>query len=338
MSNNQTPELVLTQWFRADAIRLPDYKVGRIYAGTGRFYIKLDQDGNPYSPVRPYTSLTTAIDQCQPMAPQLLKWYCDLGYDEAQRVSKMKAHYGSLMHEEIGRYLTSEIYDFDTTKESVATYLGKHNYYQPECDNWWDDLKYDMAAFIAFAQEYDIKPLGIEYVLLSERGFGTMIDLVCELKWPVKGFHGEVYKSGDWKGEPKETIERLPRRAIINFKSGRHGFYDSHGLQLTCEKMIWEENFPDLPVDLALNWSPKEWTISPSWNLKDWTGEFTDSEISAVLSLAEIRYADKAAKKKFIDISGTAISTRPISGCISQQDLEEYAFSRYGSLMGKIDE
>lgn len=333
-----TPEVVLTQWFKEDAIRLPDYKVGRIYAGSGRFYIKLDQECNPVSPVRPYTSLTTAIDQCQPMAPQLLKWHCELGYDEAKRISRMKAHYGSLLHEEIGRYLTSEIYDFDRTKESVADYLGRTSYYQPECDTWDEDLKYDMAAFIAFAQEFEIKPLGIEYVLLSERGFGTMIDLVCDLVWPVKGFHGEVYKSGERKGEPKETTAFLPRRAIINFKSGRHGFYDSHGLQLTCEKMLWEENFPDLPVDLALNWSPSEWRSNPSWNLKDWTGEFTEAEIAAVLSLAQIRYADKALNKKFIDIKGTAISTRPVRDCIAVTGLEEYAFSRYGNLMGKIVE
>jgi len=332
-----TPELVISQWFDQDAIRLPDYKVGRIYHGNGRFYIKLDMDGNPVSPIKIYSSLTTAISQSSPMPRPLLAWYTTHGLEEADRLLKIAQSYGSLLHEEIGRYLTSELYDFDTTKESVADYLTRTSYYQPECDTWGDDLKYDMAAFIAFAQEYEIKALGIEYVLLSERGFGTMIDLVCDLVWPVKGFHGEVYKSGDRKGEPKETTVRMQKRAIINFKSGRHGFYDSHGLQLTCEKMLWEENFPDLPVDLALNWSPSEWRSNPSWNLKDWTGDFTEEEIAAVLALAQIRYADKALNKKFISITGTAISTRPVQDCVSVTGLEEYAFSRYGNLMGKID-
>lgn len=331
-------ENVVTEWFDPDALRLPSYRVGRIYAGNGRFYIRINEDGSLETPFRAYTSLTTAINACAPMERPLLSWYASHGLDEADRLIKLSQHYGTLLHKEIGSYLTLNYYDFDTVQERVTAFLSEINYWQPETDKWAETLKYDMVAFIAFAQEYQIKPLGIEYVLLSDRGFGTLIDLVCRLKMPVKGFHGEVYKSGDRKGEPKETTVLMDRTAIINFKSGRHGFYPSNGLQIECEKQLWEENFPDVKIDHAMNWSPKEWLVTPSWNLKDWTGEIEQAEVDAILALAQIRYGNKAINKKYISINGQAFSTRPVAGCISSLTVEEYATQRYSNLMGELPE
>lgn len=331
-------ELVDCDWFDPNALRLPDYRVGRVYYGNGRSYLRILPDGSLEQPFRLYTSLTTAIDSCQPTEHGLLAWYCEHGLDEAKRLSRLAANYGTLLHKEIGLYLIMNYYDLDTVQERVAEELSTTNYWQPETDGWAEKLQYDMVAFIAFAQEHDIKPLGIEYVLLSEKGFGTLIDLVCRLKMPVKGFHGELYKSGERKGEPKETTVIQEKTAIINFKSGRHGFYRNNGIQIECEKQLWEENFPDLPIDCAMNWSPKEWIVSPDWNLKDWSGEIEQAEVDAVLALAQIRYGNKALNKKYIDISGQAFTTRPVAGCISIQTVEEYARAKYSSMMGALPE
>jgi hypothetical protein len=54
-------ELVNTDFFDRDAIRLPDYKVGRVSYGNGRSYIRII-DGDIERPFRLYTSLTTAIN------------------------------------------------------------------------------------------------------------------------------------------------------------------------------------------------------------------------------------------------------------------------------------
>jgi hypothetical protein len=331
-----TYENVSTQWFNPDAIRLPNYKVGRVNYGVGRSYIRINEDGTLEQPFRLYTSLTTAISTCAPMEQSLLEWHCKLGLVEAKRYTKLRQHYGTLMHSEIGTYLTLNYYDFDTVQERVSAYLSEHNYWQPETDGWADELKYDVAAFIAFAQEHAIEPLGIEYVLLSDRGFGTLIDLVCRLKMPVKGFHGEVYKSGDRKGQPKETTELLDKVAIINFKSGKHGFYRTNGIQIECEKQLWEENFPDIKIDCAMNWAPKEWIVTPDWSLKDWTGDIDPGEIDAILQLAQIRYASKAINKKYIDIQGQAFSTRPVAECVKTQTVEEYCVAKYTDLMANV--
>lgn len=326
-------ELVPTEWFDPEAIRLPSYKVGRVNYGNGRSYIRLLNDGSLENPFRLYTSLTTAINSCAPMEQPLLEWYCKWGLAEAKRLLKLSQHYGTLMHKEIGFYLVYNYYDFDTIQERVTDYLSKNNYWQPETDSWADDLKYDISAFIAFAQEHELKPLGIEYVLLSEKGFGTLIDLVCKMKIKEKGYWGEVYKTGDRKGEPKETTKVIEKTAIINFKSGKHGFYRSSGIQIECERQLWEENFPDVKIDAAMNWAPKEWRVAPDWSLKDWTGEIEQKEVEAVLALAEIRYASKAINKKYMRIEGQAFSTRPVSDCIINQTAEEYCYGKYSDLM-----
>jgi hypothetical protein len=331
--SNPTIERVTTQWFDPKAIRLPNYKVGRINYGSGRSYIRISEEGTLEAPFRLYTSLTTAISQCAPMERPLLEWYCKLGLGEADRYTKMTQHYGTLMHILIGDFLRTFTFDFEEIETKVQEYLSEKNYYEKECSDWANNLRYDVAAFIQFSNDHKIKPLGIEYVLLSERGFGTLIDLVCDMEIEEKGFWGDVYLSGPRKGEPKETTRRVEKRAVINFKSGRHNFYRTNGIQITCEKMLWEENFPELPVELAMNWSPKDWITTPSYNLKDWSGEITTEEVDAILQLAEIRFAQKAINKRYTTIGGQYYSTRGLEECVKILSAEEWANNKYNSLM-----
>lgn len=325
-------ERVNTQWFDADALRLPSYKVGRVNYGNGRSYVKLI-NGDIERPFRLYTSLTTAINTCAPMEKGLLEWYCKLGITEADRQLKISQHYGTLMHMLIGEYLINNFFDFDAVSEKVQSYLSDNSFFERETEHWTDKLKYDIAAFIAFAQEYEVQPLGIEYVLLSNKGFGTLIDLVCKMIIEEKGFFGEVYKSGERKGEAKETKRSKEITALINFKSGRHAFYRSNGIQVECERLLWEENFPDIKIDAAYNWSPKEWITEPGYNLKGWCGEISRAEIDAVLSIANERFGSKAENKKFTEITGTASKYQPVKSLIKVIGAEQYCANKYSPLM-----
>lgn len=333
-----TIENLSPDWFNPDALRLPAYKVGRVNFGTGRAYIRLNQDGVPCeSPLRLYTSLTTAINSCAPMERPLLEWYCKHGIEEAERKLAIAQHYGTLMHIEIGKWLINGYYDFNegVVESVVENYLAENNFYQPECNQWAENLRKDIAAFCQFYFDYDIKPLGIEYVLLSDRGFGTLIDLVCEMTIQVDGLdYDNPYKSGPRKGEPRECKVDKRIRAIINFKSGRHGFYRNNGIQLEAERQLWEENFPDMPLDAAFNWSPKDWSGAiPSYNLKNWTGEISQEEIDAILTLANIRYASKAESKQYTTINGVlSIADREqgLSNVITKEGISEFVTRKFG--------
>ncbi|WP_285011298.1 hypothetical protein [Pedobacter faecalis] len=326
-----THELVHTDWFDEEALRLPGYKVGRVNFGRGRSYIRINEGGVLESPLRLYTSLTTAINSCAPMEDPLLDWYIKHGRAEANRLLTLAQQYGTLLHLEIGKFLKEQVYDLDTTDAAVEEYTGEHGYWHQECKDWADKLKVDMLAFIQFALDYNIKPLGIEYVLLSDKGFGTLIDLVCKLTIEEQGYWGEVYKSGERKGEPKLTKKPVEKTAIINFKSGRHGFYRSNGIQIECEKQLWEENFPDIHIDMACNWSPKEWTSTPSYNFKDWTGEIDQDEIDAVLMLANVRYASKAENKQYMNISGVVSTPESLLAALGKETIEEYCNRKFSS-------
>lgn len=265
------------------------------------------------------------------MEDSLLEWYCKLGIAEAKRQTKIAQMYGTLMHLEIGKFLIEKVYDFDTTQSVTEQYLSDHNYWEPECKEWALKLKYDMASFIQFSIDYDLEPLGIEYVLLSEKGFGTLIDLVCNLTVEEQGHWGEVYKTGDKKGEAKLTKKAIRKRAIINFKSGRKGFYRSNGIQIECERQLWEENFPDLPLDMALNWAPNEWRDTPGYHIKDWVGDICQDEVDAVLALARVRYANKAERKEYLHITGVVSSGESLAVALQRENIEDFCSRKFSS-------
>lgn len=330
-------EVVNTDWFAPDALRLPEYKVGRVSYGKGRSYIKINEDGSLESPFRLYTSLTTAINTCAPTETALLEWYVKHGMTEANRLLVVSQHYGTLMHLLFGKFLMENSFDLSTLNEEVESYTSTHNFWEVECKDWTDKLKYDIVAFVQFCQDYKVVPLGIEYVLLSERGFGTLIDLVCKMTITVDGFdENDPYKSGPRKGHPRECKVEKQIRAIINFKSGRHQFYRSNGIQAIAEKELFEENFPDIVLDAAYNWSPKDWTSTPSYNLKDWDGEINPEEVDAVLKLAEIRFAQKAINKRYLNIYGTIHKNDPVSGVIHMESVEDFVSRKYGNTPGVV--
>lgn len=326
-------EQVTTQWFDANALRVPDYKVGRINYNQGRSYIRI-KDGQLETPFRLYTSLTTAISTCAPMEEGLLKWHCSLGYEEAKRYSRMRANYGTIMHMLIGEFIMTQTFDFEEIEEKVQAWLSEHNYWERECKEWSSDLRYDIAAFIQFYNDMQVVPLGVEYVLLGNKGYGTLIDLVCRMTIEEKGFWGDVYKTGPRAGEPKETKKEQEAVAVINFKSGRHGFYRSNGIQVECERQLWNENFPDMPATHAFNWAPKDWIKEPGYSLTDWTGDIEQAEIDAVIALADIRYAQKAINKEYVTIGGQYYSTRGLDECVKITSAEEWARKKYSDLMG----
>ncbi len=325
-------EPVNTEWWDENALRLPSYKVGRVsYGDYGRSYLRISEDGMLEQPFRLYTSLTAAINQCSPMERPLLEWYCKHGLAEANRLLKDSQHYGTLMHLLFGKWLRENSIDFDTFQNEVDEYCSAHSYYSPEVSGWAYKLKSDVAAFCHFTKERNVRPLGIEYVLLSGKGYGTLIDLVCNMDISETGYFGEVYLSGPQKGQPKETKRRKRVTAIINFKSGRHAFYRSNGIQVECERLLWLENFPDIEIDCAFNWSPKDWETSPGYNLKDWCGEIEQAEIDAVLSLAEIRFGTKAINKQYIDIKGTQWRDRDMD-CVKITSVEEFCAQKYSNI------
>jgi len=277
-----------------------------------------------------YPSVTSIIDATQPMPYHLKKWIADMGLRQAERYRDERAAYGTFMHMMIGELLIKGTLNLDTLEEEVASYctFNGHDY---DWTLWVHELKKDLVSFARFASEYNIKPLAIEMMLASDtHGFAGAIDLVCEMTLQVKGFWGEVYKSGEKKGQPKETKQPQTVIAIVDFKSGRHSFNESNDLQANMYMMLWNENFPELPVERVYNWAPKDWQRLDEddvpYYLKDQTSDDSKCEVPHMVAL--FKYRERHKPKDVLSISGS-ITIGETNGLLVQRKAIEDVVREY---------
>lgn len=274
-------EPVEPMYFDADALREPTYKLFRIYTPKGRFYYTYNNGD-----VNLYLGVTTMLQKLLPTGEGLIKWMCDMGYDKSKEYAKERAYYGTLMHNEIAKFLINKKYSLDLLPSIVDEYCSKE--YPQRREEWTEDLTSDMLAFAQFCADYNIIPLAIEVALAHPDGYSGTVDLLCRMTIQEEGYWGEVYKSGDNKGNPKLTKQPRQIIASVDFKSGRKGFYDGHEVQLESYRSLIHENFPDIKVEKIFNWSPKEWRTTPSYNLKDQSNSVDAQKFDLLVEIAKI--------------------------------------------------
>jgi len=268
MKNGLSIEEMQALYFNQDALRLQPRRVYRIGGTAKRIYYTLNEADEPYF----YSSVTTAIARNIPTSEHLIKWMAEMGLEEAETYKQERADYGTFLHIECSSLLINRKLDLDGMEDRLLAYMDERKLptsfiYHAE------ELRKDVLAFAQFVIDYKVKPLAIEIILASEAlGMAGAIDMPCEMTITEKGFFGEVYKTGVNKGTPKESKRETVVRAIVDFKSGRKGFYTAHECQLKIYEKLWNENFPDLPVDKLFNWAPNEWRGgTPTYKLKDQT-------------------------------------------------------------------
>ena len=267
---------LFADFFDEDALREPFYRLHRIDGHKDRWYYRLDTD-------RFYRSVTTVIQANTPTPYGILEWIKQNG-QESDAMRDERAAYGTFLHKQIGKLLIDGQYDLDSLR-SLAE-LDSVGVTGATASTWYADAVQDILAFEAFRREHSVVPLAIEVSLCSDKGYAGSIDLVCRMTVRVDGLdHDNPYKSGARKGQPREVKIDKEIVAIVDFKSGRKGFYESHEIQLHMYRDMWNENFPSLPVDNVFNWSPKDWRTAPGFNLKDQTDSKNAALIPDILSM-----------------------------------------------------
>lgn len=254
----------MTAMFFDGALIEPPYKVWQLNSKEHRYYYKFNDNGMPEF----YPSVTTILSQTMPQSPFLIKWIADKGYDEAERYKAERAAYGTFMHAQFEELIINRVYDLDSMKAKLKDYI-ENNKLPADFIYYADDLKKDVLAFAQFVLDYDVKPLAVEIALVHPvYNYAGMIDLPCTM----------LAKPG--------SSERI--NAIVDFKSGRKGFYEEAEIQLHMYKMMWNENFPDMQIERVFNFSPKDWRKKPTYNLKDQTDSPNAKKIPYLLELAAI--------------------------------------------------
>jgi len=256
-----TIEKLDAMYFNASALKRQPAPLYRMDFGENRMYYRFDEDNEPLF----YTSVTTLIKKTLPTSPHLITWLVSKGGDGKDEAHE-RAVYGTFLHGEIGSLLINGTYDLDTLGDRLKIFL-KREQMSDDKIKWSEELKKDMLSFAQFAIDRQVEPLAIELCLYHPTDeYAGAIDLVANLNFDKKRV-----------------------TAIIDIKSGRKGFYESHEIQLRAYKEMWNIHFPDTPVDYVFNWSPKDYrTATPTYNFKDQTDSKSAKKLPFLVDLAKI--------------------------------------------------
>lgn len=276
-----TVEEMTAMFFDEKTLIEPPYKVWQLNSKGHRYYYRYDDNGNPEF----FPSVTTILSQTLPKAPHLIQWIANKGIEEAERYKGERAAYGTFMHAAFEELLINRAYDLDGLKGKLKEYIEV--YRLPDDFIYYaDDLKKDVLAFAQFVLDYDVRPLAVEIALVHPYyKYAGMIDCPCTMLAKIGG------------------DERI--NAIVDFKSGRKGFYEESEIQLGMYRDMWNVNFEQFPVTRIFNFSPKDWRKRPSYNLKEQTDSPNIRKIPYLLEIAAIE--DEKKDNTFTSVNGMVL-------------------------------
>lgn len=335
IAEGMTAEQMMPVFFNKDALREPPIRLYQLNSKGLRYYYFFDEEGKAqFMP-----SVTTVLHHTMPENVFLTDWKISLGKDKAAAYTAERANYGTFMHGCFERLLINRSYNLDELKSELAKYIEREQLPTSFID-YADSLKRDVLSFAAFITEYDVKPYAVEIALFSKQfGYAGMIDLVASIrKYPRSeerkarekvAAEAAKAKDDDKKleklGEKLAEINRKAEErevAIIDFKSGRKGFYEEHEIQLGMYRQMWNEWFPAIKVESLYNFSPKDWRKAPSFNFKSQTDSPNIAKIPALLELFAL---DGESEKEVTIVGGTIDLDSPVSTeeCVKVVPLSE---------------
>ena len=270
MNNNEifpgmTVEEIKALFFNAAALKEPPYRVYQLNSDGHRYYYRFNEKGEPEF----YPSVTTLLKQVMPTPPQLMDWMIQNGKDSATEKRDLAASYGTFMHAQFETLIINRRYDFDDVPNVLLEYMEQNNLPDKVFSEWAVKIRKDVLAFAQFVRDYNVKPLAVEIGLVHpEYHYAGCVDMPCIMTDP-------------------KTAETFT--AIVDFKSGRKGFFEEHELQLHLYRDMWNVNFADVPVARLFNFAPKDWRGSkPTYNLKEQTNSVNAKKLPYLLQLAAI--------------------------------------------------
>lgn len=259
-----TVEEIRAVYFNADALKEPPYRVYQLNSDGYRYYYRFNENGTPEF----YPSVTTLLKQVMPTPQHLIDWMLANGKEGAIEKRDLSAAYGTFMHSQFETLIINRRYDFDNVPAVLLAYMERENIPESLFSQWIVKIRKDVLAFAQFVKDYNVKPLAVEIGLVHpEYHYAGCLDMPCVMTDPNTG----------------NTFT-----AIVDFKSGRKGFFEEHELQLHLYKPMWDVNFPEMPIERVFNFSPKDWRTKPTYNLKDQTDSVNAKKLPYLLALAAI--------------------------------------------------
>lgn len=268
--------------------------IRRIDALDSRYYYTLDGGFATF-----YISTTSFIKKVTPTNPHLIEWFKKHG-TQADIMRDQAADFGTLMHICFAEFHTTG-YDFSTTAHRVKEWVKSNGHPMALAGEWTKRLNKAIASYAKFCADYDIEPILIEGMLASdEMGIAGTLDLIAYATIETK-----VGKGKD------ATVKRERKLVNIDFKSGN--IHKSAQMQLSINKLIFEENFPHLEIAENWSWSPKDFVTAPTYTLVNQTKTiYTPDLIDTYLKIYAAEYAGELDAKIFHQFTGIIAPGNPI--------------------------
>lgn len=307
-----TIEELKADFFDETAIRARPRQLYRVDGGKHRYYWRFENANHLVF----YPSVTSVISACTPTSPNIIDWIAMHGKERAEVLKNQAAEYGSIMHREFGRYLVAGTYDLQAIPSMLDTEQPR---YMENPMAWADTLGTDLLSFQQWVTDYEVVPVFIELPLADdEMGVAGSVDLGC------------------YQNAAKYTASTPPEKrqrifSIVDFKSGRKGFYEGHKIQLHAYKRMAESQL-GVQVDRVYNWGPKglsSRTKTPGYSFTDQTHSDTKPEetLDLVLQLAR-RWVPRRPAPRLV-LSGTLEPGRSATEFFTRQDIEEVLLEKF---------
>lgn len=300
-----TAEQMKALYFNATTLKDVAYKLYQLNSRGERYYYTFGTDGEPIF----FPSVTTVLHKVAPENRVLTEWKLRMGKEAADNYTNERASYGTFIHGLIEQLVISRKFNLEEIKEKLEKYVEREKLPYGFVESHIEEAKADMIAFAKWMRDYDVRPIAVEVALYSPTmGVAGMIDLVADIReYPISKEEEMVAKASDEAGKRKAR-EKYGKRiyAIIDFKSGKKGFYDSYAQQLEIYRRMWNETFPELPISRMFNIAPKEWMGTakkvPSYNYEEQTDNPAINKVDPIFALFA---CEEEQDKKIVNISGT---------------------------------
>ena len=218
-----------------------------------------------------YMSLTTLLSNTMPTPKALIKWRDKVMEDfsgDAQLVDEfveMTADFGTYLHIACADYVRNGSVNWGDFETDARQWLLHNGFKNEVLYMAAQELMSDFAAIAQFLRDYDVKVHAVE-LPVSYKNVMTCNDLVVDkLVRPIVA---------DTEAERIDKIQDAKRHnAIINLKSGKKGFFDTHLIQLAGERECFNATYGGVfpSIDVCINVAPKDWIKAPTYKVKEYT-------------------------------------------------------------------
>lgn len=301
------------EFFDDTALRLPPIQLHRLDDGGTRIYYTYD-----FGELKLFPGVTGLLDAVLPTPQWLIEWKAKKGIEQADAYKNERAVYGTLMHKAMAKLLRDGAFKLDALEEWIFAESPNPGY-EALYPRWEYELSKDLLAFAEWAQSVSFVPLGIEVPLCTqeskELNFASCVDI--------------------W-GKADITVDRKKisgAMVIIDLKSGKNSSTGNahRALQLSCYEALIKLNYPEFEqVEFYLyNWSPKEWTKSPTCHFNNQTGKHSRRKIEL---LNELYHMDHDLwKKTRLAMEGEVSLSTPTSNNYTVQTYAESCVPKGGA-------